>query len=90
MLKDCVAILDIGSSSLNLIVGEYGVNNTFVFRAFESVDYYAFFDKEFSNVKSLEEKIAILFNKVLENSQISEINKIFVGVPSEFSKTINW
>ncbi len=89
MLKDCVAILDIGSSSINLIVGEYGVNGTFVIRASESEDYYAFYEREFSDIKVLESKISSLIKRVIDNSDIRSITKIFVGVPGEFSKTFS-
>lgn len=89
MLKNCVAVLDIGSSSISLIVGEYGVNGTFIIRASESENYYAFYDKEFSDIKVLESKISSLIKRVVENSEISSITKIFVGVPGEFSKTFS-
>ena len=88
MLKDCVAILSIGSSNVNLIVGERGVNGTFIIRASASVDYYAFMNGEFSDIKELESVILKLLTTINKSSEISEINKIFVGVPGEYSKTV--
>ncbi len=88
MLKDCVAVLSIGSSNINLIVGERGVNGTFIIRANVSVDYYAFMNGEFSDIKELETVILKLITNVNKSSEISEINKIYVGIPGEFCKTI--
>ncbi len=88
MLKDCVAILNIGSSNINLIVGERGVNDTFIFRANLSRDYYPFSSGEFTDIKELENIIFNLINDVKKSSEISEINKIFVGIPGEFLRTV--
>ena len=89
MLKDCLAVLEIGTSKISLIIGEKSVNGTFAFRAKETEDYYAYFDGEFSDVKSLEDKIKTLYQRVIDNSELSAITKIFVGVSGEFSKTIS-
>ncbi len=88
MLKDCVAILSIGSSNINLIVGERGVNGTFVLRSNVSAQYYAFMNGEFTDIKELEGEIVKLFDEVNKSSEISEISKIYVGIPGEFCKTI--
>lgn len=88
MLKDCVAILSIGSSNINLIVGERGVNGTFILRSNVSANYYAFMNGEFTDIKELESEIVKLLDKVSKTSEISEISKLYVGVPGEFCKTI--
>ncbi len=88
MLKDCVAILSIGSSNISLIVGERGVNGTFVFRANVSREYYPFSSGEFTDIKELEGVIFRLVSDVKKSSEITEISKIFVGIPGEFLKTV--
>lgn len=88
MLKNCVAVLSIGSSNINLIVGERGVNGTFVIRANVSVDYYAFSNGEFSDIKELGIVISKLLTNVSKSSEILEISKIYVGIPGEFCKTV--
>ena len=88
MLKDCVAVLSIGSSNINLIVGERGVNGTFIIRANVSADYYAFMNGEFSDIKELENVILKLLANLNKSSEISEINKIYVGIPGEYCKTV--
>ncbi len=84
MLRDCVAVLDIQSSHIDVVIGEKSVNNTFIFRARESVEYYTFFDGAFYDIKVLEEKIAKLFIDVIEKNDISKIVTCYVGVPGEF------
>ena len=86
MLKDCVAVLDIQSSHIDVVIGEKGVNNTFIFRARESVEYYTFFDGAFYDIKVLEEKISKLFLDIIEKNDISKITTCYVGVPGEFFK----
>ena len=88
MLKNCVAILSIGSSNINLIVGERSVNNTFTFRANVCKDFYAFNEGEF-DIKGLETQISNMFLALQKSSEVSSISKIYVGVPGEFCKTIN-
>ena len=88
MLKDCVAILTIGSSNINIIVGKKGVNNTFSFHANITRDYYAFLNGEFTDIKELESVISEMFTTITKSTEISEINKIYVGIPGEFHKTL--
>ncbi|MBR5438924.1 MAG: hypothetical protein IKV61_01735 [Clostridia bacterium] len=88
MLKDCVAVLDIQSSHIDVVIGEKSVNNTFIFRAKESVEYYTFFDGAFYDIKVLEEKISKLFIDIIEKNDISRISTCYVGVPGEFFKVL--
>lgn len=89
MIKDCVATLNIGSKDITLSVGERGVNGAFSFKAVEKVDYYSYFEGEFYDVKELEKHISSLFTAVIQNSEISKITTLFVGVPGEFSKVVS-
>ena len=89
MIKNCVATLNIGSKDITLSVGERGVNGAFSFKAVEKVDYYPYFEGEFYDVKELESKIAFLFDSLIQNSDISKISTVFVGVPGEFSKVVS-
>ena len=89
MLKDCLAVLEIGTSKISLIIGEKSVNGTFALRAKETEDYYAFYDGEFADVKILEGKIKALFKRAIDNSELSQITRVFVGVPGEFHKVIS-
>ena len=89
MLKDCVAILSIGSSNINLMIGVRGVNGTFIFRSNVSVTYYAFMNGEFADIKELEGEIVKLFDKVFirrSNDVIPEI--LAVAETYEHSKIV--
>lgn len=88
MFKNCVAVLNISSTKLNLTVCERSVNGTFLLRANEEVDCYTYFDSEFYDVKAFSEAMELLFKKVVDNSAIYEISTLYVGVPCEFVKTL--
>ncbi|MBQ3235716.1 MAG: hypothetical protein IJA97_06125 [Clostridia bacterium] len=89
MFKDCVATLNIGTADLTLSVAERSVNGAFYFRALESVKYYPYYDGEFHDINELESKISKLFTDVVNNSDISKITTVYVGVPGEFSKVLS-
>lgn len=88
MFKDCVCILDVGSSSITALVGEKSINNTFAFRAEESIDHYPFYKCVFTDVQVLEEEIGKLISNLKKNHDIGFIDRIFVGVPGEFIKVL--
>ena len=89
MLSNCVAILNVDSSNISLYVGERSVNGTFTFRSKESVDYYAFYDGEFSDVKEFKSVVEKLYSTLIENNAISSISSIYVSLPGEFTKTLS-
>ncbi len=89
MFKDCVATLNIGSADVTLTVAERSVNGAFFFRATETVKYYSYFDGEFYDIKELEKNISKLFTDLINNSDVSKISTVYVGVPGEFSKVIS-
>jgi cell division ATPase FtsA len=88
MLKDCVAILSIGSSNINIIIGEKCVNGTFILKVNESREYYPFLNGEFCDIKELESIISTMLIDITKSNDISEITKVYVGIPGEFCKTI--
>ena len=78
-----VAVLDVGSSKLELLVGERGINGTFVIKAKANNSYAGFMDGEFIEPENLKKS----FNKIIgevENSLNKKIKKLYVGVPAEF------
>lgn len=87
MLKDCVAVLNIGPSSVNITVCEKSVNGTFLFHADKTYQTYAFYNGAFTDVKSLEKIISDMLEEIKLGSPIGEITKFYVNVPGEFAKT---
>lgn len=91
-MKNAVAIIDVGSTSIVTMIGEHGVNNTFNVCGKGEIFYAGFQNAEFLEPESLKLVVA----NSLSNAEISsdkKIYEIYVGVPGEFctcvTKTIN-
>ena len=78
-----VAVLDVGSSKLELYVGERGINHTFVINAKSTLQYAGFMEGEFIEPENLKQSVAKCINEV-ESAINKKLNKIYVGVPAEF------
>ena len=88
MAKNNVAVLDFGSSKLTLLVGQRAVNNNFNIIASSDVDYAGFMDHEFIEEELLASNIAECISDV-EDSLNRRIDKLYIGVPSEFCQVMN-
>ncbi len=84
-MAEDVAVVEIGSSKLSLLVAQRGVNNIFNIKARAQVDYAGFIEGEFIENSLLEDAMASLFSQVTSVYK-KKIQKVFVGVPAEFSK----
>ena len=84
MTKTCVAVVDIGSSNINVMIGTRGVNNTFVVLGNGDYEYAGYYEGEFLEEEKLQEvfKCAIFD---AEETACESIDKLFVGVPADFS-----
>lgn len=78
-----VAVLDIGSSKLELYVGEKGINHTFVINAKSTLQYAGFMDGEFIEPENLNQSISQVVSEV-ESTLNKKLKKLYVGVPAEF------
>lgn len=85
MAKDCVTVVEIGSSKICAVVAQRGVNGIFNIKAKAKVEYAGFFEGEFIEKAQLEDEIKNLFNQI-SSAYKKPIDKIYVGVPAEFSK----
>lgn len=85
MAKECVTVVEIGSSKLSCIVAQRGVNGIFNIKAKATVEYAGFFEGEFIEKSLLEDSIKTLFAQI-QSVYKKKIEKIYVGVPAEFSK----
>lgn len=88
MAKENVTVVEIGSSKLSCVVAQRGVNGIFNIKAKAVVEYAGFFEGEFIEKSSLEDAVKSLFAKI-QSIYKKKINKLFVGVPAEFSKVAN-
>ena len=85
MADSCVTVVEIGSSKLSCVVAQRGVNGIFNIKAQAQVEYAGFFEGEFIESALLEDAVRSLFAQI-QSIYKKKIEKIFVGVPAEFSK----
>ena len=85
--KKEVAILDIGSYKITVIVGERGVNNTFNIKGTGEVEYTGFMGGEFFEPDDVKKAIALAIANA-EMGARTKIQHLFVGVPGEFCSVI--
>lgn len=83
MKKRQVAVLDFGSSKITAVVGERGINKTFVIKARKDFLYDGFADGEFFDTDALK---GILHDcgEFIRNSSSEDLT-VYVGVPGEFT-----
>ena len=83
MNKNMAAVLDVGSSRLNLIVGERGLNKTFIIKSSAEAPYSGFSQSAFFDPQDVVHAIATVVEKA-EAGLRSKIDVLYVGVPGEF------
>lgn len=88
MANKCVTVVEIGSSKLSCIVAQRGINGIFNIKAKASVEYAGFFEGEFIDKSLLEDAVKSLFSQI-QNIYKKKIEKVYVGVPAEFSKVLS-
>lgn len=84
MANNDVAVLDIGSSKLTVMIGENGVNKTFNVRGTGETEYAGYYEGAFLEPENLQSAIKDAITKAETNSCYT-IKKLYVSVPSEFS-----
>ncbi len=87
MQKKQVAVIDVGSSKITAVIGERGINKTFLIKGRYSYDYEGFEDGTFFDVNNLKDILKSLTNTVVKASRGS-IDTVYVGVPGEFTDVI--
>ena len=85
MQKKQVAVIDIGSSRITAVIGERGINDTFVIKAKYSFEYDGFEEGVFFDVKKLKQVLYSAVNCFNRGSSI-KVDTIYVGVPGEFTQ----
>lgn len=87
MRKKQVAVLDVGSSKITAIVGERGVNKTFIIKGRFEYEYEGYADKTFFDLAFFSDAL----RKAVDDIS-SVLNKkpetIYVGVPGEFTEVV--
>lgn len=86
MRKPSVAVLDVRSSEMTAVVGERGVNNTFIIKSKYSCEYDGFAEGEFLDNESFISAVCDVVKSTL-NATVG-IKTFYVGIPGEFSKLV--
>lgn len=84
MTKDAVAVLEIGSQKVTCVVGQRGINGTFLIKSLAEYEYEGFCNADFFDESSLALAIREVLKKT-EKASRTKINKLFIGVPGEFT-----
>ena len=84
MQKKQVAVIDVGSSKITAIIGERGVNKTFVIKTRMEYAYDGYADREFFDEKVFTAHLNEISRKIVSLTH-GKIETVFVGVPGEFS-----
>ncbi len=85
MQKKQVAVIDVGSSKITAILGERGINKTFVIKGRFTYEYDGFADGEFFDKAQLQKVLFIATEKLLETASC-KLDTVYVGVPGEFTE----
>ena len=87
MQKKHVAVIDVGSSKITAVIGERGVNQTFIIKGRRSYDYDGFEDGLFFDAQKLRQVLLAIADFILKGSY-GKIDTVYVGVPGDFTQVI--
>ena len=87
MTKDAVAVLEVGTQKITCIIGQRGVNGTFLIKSLAECDYEGFSEAQFFDQQSLSSAISEVLKRTSKAARTS-INKLYVSVPGEFSYAV--
>lgn len=85
MRKKQVAVIDVGSSNITAVIGEKGINGTFIIKGRFSFEYDGYNDCAFFDEEKFKRILFTLADRVKKTTKNS-IDTIYVGVPGEFTK----
>ena len=85
MQKKHVAIIDVGSSKITAVIGERGINKTFIIKGRFAFDYDGFADGVFFDELKLKKVLFLLADQVLKGTY-GKIDTVYVGVPGDFTR----
>ncbi len=87
MQKKQVAIIDIGSSSIRAVVGERGINKTFIIKASYSYEYDGYENGTFFDADKLKQALLVAGESLMKASR-GMLDTVYVGAPGEFTQVV--
>ena len=88
MIKDSVAVIDIGSSKITAMIGENGVNGNFIIRSVSEVKCEAFLNGEVTEEKELRAALSQALGSVCKTASAT-VTEVSVSVPAQFFKVVD-
>lgn len=85
MRKKQVAVIDVGSSNITAVIGERGINKTFVIKGRFSYEYDGFDEGVFFDVDKFKRVLFTVGDRIKKETR-GYIDTVYVGVPGEFVK----
>ncbi len=82
-----VALLDFGSSKITAVVGERGINKTFIIKGSYSFNYDGFEGGVFFNIEQLRQTL-ILAVDALKKAYTTKLETVYVGVSGDFTEVV--
>ena len=83
-----VAIIDFGSSEIRAVVGEKGVNQTFIIKAKKTFAYDGYTSNTFLSPEQVKSVLLDVGDFFKNTGKITD-NVVYVGVPSNFTQIFN-
>lgn len=87
MARKNIAVLDIGSSTLSVMIGSMGFGENLNIKGFAETSYAGYMKGEFLAPNKLEDIITSVLNLAQENAGC-KITHLYVGVPAEFGAVV--
>lgn len=87
MQKKRVAVIDVGSSKITAVVGERGINKTFIIKGSYSFEYDGFSDGAFFDADQLKQVLFFAGEKIKKVLR-GAVDTVYVGVPGEFTQVL--
>ena len=87
MQKKRVAVIDVGSSKITAVVGERGINKTFILKGSYSFEYDGFQEGVFFDTEQLKQVLYFAGEKIKKVLH-GAIDTVYVGVPGEFTQVL--
>ncbi|MCH5161443.1 MAG: hypothetical protein J1G04_05375 [Clostridiales bacterium] len=83
-MKQSVAILDFGTSKITVLIGSRGINNTISLDGIGMCNYDGYADGDFVAPERVAAAVEQAVNAAESSAQL-KVNKLFIGVPADFS-----
>ena len=87
MQKKQVAVIDVGSSKITAVLGERGINKTFVIKGTFTYEYDGYSEGVFFDDERLK-RILFSAGEDLKRASHGSVNCVYIGVPGEFTQVM--